>query len=123
MKIEDLKVGFWGYKKFSVYQYITHLEEQFSAKLLEKDEENRSLLEKERQRSQKLEEELKNLRKQYEVQRDEQLLVANTLMEARRYAERLKDVEPEDIRSGIKLFPERPKCLNTLSMTKAIRAM
>ena len=31
--------------------------------------------------------------------------------------------QPDEIRSGIKLFPESPKCLNTRSMTNAIRTM
>ena len=31
--------------------------------------------------------------------------------------------QPEEMSSGIKLFPERPKCLNTRSMTKAIRTI
>lgn len=90
MKLEELKTGFWGYKKFSVYQYITALEEQFSAKLLEKDEEHRQLLEQERQRVLQLEEELSTLRQQYEAQKNDQLMIANTLMEAQRYAELLK---------------------------------
>ena len=30
---------------------------------------------------------------------------------------------PDEISSGMKLFPDRPKCLNTRSMTKAIRTM
>ena len=90
MKTEALKTGFWGYKKFSVCQYITAMEQEFSAKLLEQDEESRALLEQERQRSQALEEELNALREQYEAQRSEQLLIANTLVEAQRYAETLK---------------------------------
>jgi len=31
--------------------------------------------------------------------------------------------QPEEMSSGIKLFPESPKCLNTRSMTKAIRTI
>lgn len=90
MKITDLKTGFWGYNKFSVYQYITALEESFSAKLLEKDEEHRVLLEQERRRTQQLEDELRGLRQQYESQKREQALIANTLVEAQRYAEQLR---------------------------------
>ena len=55
MKAEELKTGLWGFKKFSVYQYITSLEESFSSKLLEKDEENRAALVREQQRAQELE--------------------------------------------------------------------
>ena len=91
MKTEDLKTGFWGYKKYSVYQYITEMETQFSAKLMEKDEEAKALLEQERQRSRQLEEELAQLRRQLERQNSEQALIASTLMEAKRYAQQLKD--------------------------------
>lgn len=95
MKAEELKTGFWGYKKFSVYQYITALEESFSTRLLEKDEENRALLEQERQRVLQLEEELRELRQQYQVQKDEHALIASTLVEARRYAEQLRSQAEE----------------------------
>lgn len=101
MKAEQLKTGFWGYKKFSVYQYITALEEEFSAKLLETERESQAALAQERQRCQQLEEQLSQLRKQYEAQRSEQLLIANTLLEAQRYAEQLKketDQREEQIR-------------------------
>ena len=90
MKTEELKTGFWGYKKFSVYQYITALEEEFSAKLVEKEQESRTLLEQERQRVRELEEDLRALRQQYEAQKKEQMLIADTLMEAQRYAEEMK---------------------------------
>ena len=33
------------------------------------------------------------------------------------------DYDPEEIKRGMKLFPESPKCLNTLSITNAIRTM
>lgn len=36
MKLDQLKKGFWGYKKASVYEYITMMEEEFSEKLAEK---------------------------------------------------------------------------------------
>lgn len=90
MKAAELKTGLWGYKKFSVYQYITALEEEFSAKLLEKDQESREALEQERQRAQQLDRELNELRQQYESLKEEHLLIANTLLEAQRYAEDLR---------------------------------
>lgn len=90
MRVEELKTGFWGYKKFSVYQYIADLEKSFSAKLLEKDQEGRELLEKERARVHQLEEELHALQQQYDAQQKEQTLIAATLVEAQRYAELLK---------------------------------
>lgn len=90
MGVEELKTGFWGYKKFSVYQYIADLEKSFSAKLLEKDQESHELLEKERARVRQLEEELHTLQQQYDAQEKEQTLIAATLLEAQRYAELLK---------------------------------
>lgn len=36
MKLDQLKKGFWGYKRASVYEYITMMEEEFSEKLAEK---------------------------------------------------------------------------------------
>ena len=104
MKMEDLKTGFWGYRKFSVCQYIAAMEESFSAKLLEKDEENRALLERERQRVRELEEELSELRRQYEAQREEQMLIASTLLDAQRYAEDLKAEAEARSREAEKTF-------------------
>lgn len=37
MNLDQLQTGFFGYKKFSVYEYITMMEEEFSTKLSEKD--------------------------------------------------------------------------------------
>lgn len=90
MKTDELKTGLWGFKKFSVYQYITALEGQFSARLLEKDREHQAALEQERQRVQQLEEELSDLRRQLEEQHTEQSLIASTLLDAQRYAAQLK---------------------------------
>ena len=95
MKTEDLKVGFWGYKKFSVYQYITSLEEEFSAKLLEKDKENQTALDQAQQKVQQLEQELETLRRRYDALEQQQMLISNTLLEAQRYAEALKKESEE----------------------------
>ena len=37
MRLEELKKGFWGYRKDAVFQYITEQEESFSQKLMEKE--------------------------------------------------------------------------------------
>ena len=39
MTLGELKSGFFGFKKASVYQYITSMEEKFSSMLTAKDEE------------------------------------------------------------------------------------
>lgn len=100
MRIEELKTGFWGYKKFSVYQYIADLEKTFSAKLLEKDQESHELLEKERARVHQLEEELHALQEKYDAQEKEQTLIAATLLEAQRHAELLKEQSEERERAA-----------------------
>ena len=37
MTLQELKTGLFGYQKAGVYQYITELEEQFSAQMLERE--------------------------------------------------------------------------------------
>lgn len=86
----ELKSGFFGYQKASVYQYITRLEEQFSTKLIEKDAEAKKAAAEYQQRIEVLEQELEEARQQCEAQKNEQLVIANTLLEAQRHAEHLK---------------------------------
>ena len=90
MTLGELKSGFFGYKKTSVYQYITSMEEKFSAMLAAKEEEAGKAAERYQQRIDALEAELRQIKEQYEAQRSEQLVIANTLMEAQRYAEKVK---------------------------------
>ena len=90
MKAEDLKTGFFGYQKASVYQYITTLEEQFSAKLMEQDAAHKAETEQHVQKIRQLEEELDRLYQRYESQREEQAVIANTLLDAQRYADTLR---------------------------------
>ena len=37
MRLEELKKGFWGYRKDAVFQYIAQQEEQFTQKMADKD--------------------------------------------------------------------------------------
>ena len=41
MNLDNLQKGFFGYKKSSVYEYISSMEEEFSERLLEKDEDTK----------------------------------------------------------------------------------
>ncbi len=106
MKTEALKTGLWGYKKFSVYQYITALEEEFSAKLLEKDQENHTALEQAQLRIRQLEQELAELHRQHDALRDEHLLISNTLLDAQRYAETLRAQTQEQEQAACKHLEE-----------------
>ena len=37
MRLDELKKGFWGYQKESVYRYIVSLEEEVSKKIEERE--------------------------------------------------------------------------------------
>lgn len=90
MTLDQLKKGFWGYQKSSVYAYITALEGEFSQKLMERDAQVRDSEALYQERIHHLEEELTTLRQQHESQQAEQLMISSALIEARKYAETLK---------------------------------
>lgn len=100
MNIDVLKSGFWGYQKAGVLQYITSLEEQFSAKLAEKEQLHQDLLSQAQERIRHLESELETLRRQYEAQTAEHLLISSTLLEAQRHAEEMKAQSEEVARAA-----------------------
>lgn len=64
MKLKELKSGLFGYQKSSVYQYITDLEEQFSQKLQEKEQEIQTLTQRYQQQIADLEEQVHSLEEQ-----------------------------------------------------------
>lgn len=90
MELDKLQKGFFGYKKASVYEYLVSLEEEFSVKLMEKDQQMKKNEEQFLSRIGQMEEELKELRKKYDSQYKEQSMIADTLVEAKRFAEQMK---------------------------------
>ena len=90
MKSENLRIGLFGFQKSSVFQYISAIEEEFSTKLMEKDAQTQKNDEQLLLRIRQLEEELSDVKEQFEKQKNEQMMVANTLLDAQRYAESLK---------------------------------
>ena len=90
MKSEKLRIGLFGFQKASVFQYISAIEEEFSTKLMEKDAQTQKNDEQHLLRIRQLEEELSDVKIQFEKQKNEQMMIANTLLEAQRYAESLK---------------------------------
>ena len=90
MTLDELRSGFFGYQKASVYRYITSLEEQFSSKLVEKDAAAKRAAEQYQERINQLEQELQAVREQCETQKNEQMVIAHTLLDAQRYAEQMK---------------------------------
>ncbi len=90
MQIQEMKKGLFGYKKESVYQYVSALNEEFSQKLIEKDEKNEVLVKELRERTQALEAELERVKRESEELRKKQLAVSDSIIDARDYAAQLK---------------------------------
>lgn len=89
MNLAELKTGF-GYQKSSVYACIAEVEKEFSSKLLEQERTAKENEERYLARIKELEEELERLRGQAEKSLGDQLMIANTLMDAKRYGEALR---------------------------------
>lgn len=87
MRLDELKKGFWGYKKESVYRYIVSLEEEVSEKLEQEEEQSKKVKGELRQRLSELENALKEAQKENEAMGEKQLAVSNTLREAQKFKE------------------------------------
>jgi predicted nucleic acid-binding Zn-ribbon protein len=98
MKLDQLKKGLWGFQKASVYAYITMAEEEFSAKLAEKDSRLEASEEQYRGRVEALEQELRTVKEALEQQRSEKMEIASTLLAATQYAETLRREAEETAR-------------------------
>ena len=90
MRMEELKRGFWGYRKESVYRCIASMEEEFSRRLLEKDAKAAQAEEQLQWRIAELEEELRSLQAERDARRREEASISDTLLKAQAYAERLR---------------------------------
>ena len=90
MELKYLKKGLFGYKKASVYQYIAAMEEEISSKWREEQAQAKQNAEAYLLRIGQLETELKETKQQLEEQKNEQITIASTLLDAKRYAEALK---------------------------------
>ena len=90
MNLEQLKKGFFGYNKSSVYQYISSQEEEFSKKILEKAEEHKKIEEQYLEKIKQLEQELQETKQRVETLQNDQMMISAAWMEATRYAEQLK---------------------------------
>lgn len=86
----ELKRGFWGYKKDSVYRYIVSMEEDASARVAEKEARLEKLEAESKQQIAGLESALSALREENASLRNNQAVVFSTLMEAQKHAEHIK---------------------------------
>lgn len=90
MKVTDLKQGFWGYKKESVYQYIAFLNEEFSQKILERNEKGESLVQELQEKNKAQEQEIASLKQQLEEYAKLRFAVSDSIIDAQNYATQLK---------------------------------
>lgn len=90
MRIEELKKGFWGYRKESVFQYIAEQEETFSQKILEKNEQTEQLSRQYQARVGELEAALRTAQSELSALRARQDRISDALLEAQACADRMK---------------------------------
>ena len=90
MRLEELKKGLWGYKKDSVFQYISQQEEQFTQKMAEKDAQLEQTSRQDRARIQDLEQENRTLKEELIRLRAQQDQISQAILDARSSAEILK---------------------------------
>ena len=83
MRMEELKRGFWGYQKEGVYRCITSMEEEFSARLMEKDAALAKLEEQYQARVRELEEALARAQEENRAQSRSQAAISEALLRRR----------------------------------------
>ena len=90
MRMEELQVGFWGYRKDSVYQLIASMEENFSSRLMEKDAQHNAAMQDAQARIAELEAELRAAREENLSNRESQDMIVDALLDAQSYARKLR---------------------------------
>lgn len=90
MRLEELKKGFWGYKKECVFQYITDLDESCNQKLRERDDRAAQVEQRAQARIQALEQENSALREELYGLRNQRDEISAAILEARASAETMK---------------------------------
>ena len=88
MGLDEVKKGFWGYKRESVCRYIAQLEAEAQ---VQKDEALRHQEEEYNKRIAELEDALRAAREENEALRAEQASIADTLIQAQKYAQQIRD--------------------------------
>ena len=92
MRLEEIKKGFWGYKKDDVFQYITELEDNLSEKIREKDARAEQADKQAQKRIQTLEDENRALKSELEKLRTQQDQISMAILDARASADAMKEV-------------------------------
>ena len=90
MRLEELKKGFWGYKKEGVFQYLAELEQTYSQKLQERDERSAQAERQAQARLQTMEEENRSLKEELSGLRKQYDQISAAILDARTSAEAMK---------------------------------
>lgn len=87
MSLDEVKKGFWGYKREGICRYIARLEAEAQA---QKEEALRQQEEVSGKRIAELEEALRALREENEALRAEQASIGDVLIQAQKYAQQIR---------------------------------
>lgn len=90
MHLDTLKKGLFGYRKASVFRYIAAVEEDCSARLAQEQAKAAQTAEAYKQRVQELEASLQTLQQAYDTQKNNQIMIADALLDAQNYAAGLR---------------------------------
>ncbi len=105
MQLEEMKMGFFGYQKSAVQQYLANQEAEFSKQLQEKDAQAEQAVQQAKKRIEeleqasadnwarvhRLEQELQSLQAELDGLRQQEAMVADTLLDAQTYAQQIRE--------------------------------
>ncbi len=91
MQLSDLRKELFGYKKEDVHRYFTELSDSFSERLKKSDESNVQRIEVLERRNADLEARLEMLQAERDTLKARELAVADSIIEAQKYAEKIKE--------------------------------
>lgn len=90
MRMEELQTGLWGYQKEGVYKLVASMEESYSVKLKEKEDQHSAALQAAQAKIAELEAELRAAKEEYKASRKDQDLISAAFLEAQTYTQKLK---------------------------------
>ena len=82
MRMEELQTGLWGYQKEGVYKLVASMEESYSVKLKEKEDQHSAALQAAQAKIAELEAELRAAKEEYKASRKDQDLISAAFLEA-----------------------------------------
>ena len=112
MRMEELRTGWFGYRKDSVYQLISSMEEDFSARLLEKDAQHAQLFRQAQEQIAELRAALAAAQEELLAHQRDQNQISGALLDAQDYARRLRadaQAQEEQLRGELQAEARRQR--------------